>query len=204
MAFPKRNPSKTTKSGFAKAGFKSRVKAKPKAKKPRPLRSSGPGKARRGGTTVLHICGHKESHPFTGPAWKKEKDAEWQKGQECTRCWSLKKADEQEALCDVPGLPELEGADRQVSWARSLRAEVIGKVKMDAWRMDQARRPKGLEPAAERYLALVLPRLFAKTDASWWIDNREADLLDLALDFKTQDDLEELRQEAAKAIDCPF
>ena len=141
---------------------------------------------------------------FTGPKWKKAKDAEWQKGQVCTACWSLQKAEEQEAICDVQDLPELEGAARQVSWARSLRAAVIARVKMEAWRMDQARRLKSLEPAAERYLALVLPLLLAKTGADWWIDNRETDPLDLVLDFKAQDDLEELRQEAEKAIVCPF
>jgi hypothetical protein len=41
-------------------------------------------------------------------------------------------------------------------------------------------------------------------NAAWWIDNREVDLLELALDLKTQDDLEELRMEAEKAIICPF
>jgi hypothetical protein len=91
-----------------------------------------------------------------------------------------------------------------VSWARSLRAAAIAKVKMQAWRMDQERKLKGLEPATERYLALVLPPLLARTDAAWWIDHREADPLELILDFQTQDDLEELRLEAEKAIACPF
>jgi hypothetical protein len=198
MAFPKRKSLKTTKSGFPRTGFK------PKAKPARPRRPSSLGRTRRGGTTVLHTCGHKESHPFTGPKWKKEKDAQWQKGQACTACWSLQKAEEQEALCDVPGLPELEGALRQVSWARSLRAAALAKVKMEAWRMDQERNRKGLEPAAARYLALTLPPLLLKTQADWWIDNREADPLELVLDFQAQDDLEELRMEAEKAIVCPF
>ncbi|MDR3671853.1 MAG: hypothetical protein P4L36_13480 [Holophaga sp.] len=204
MAWPQRKSLKTTKSGFPKAGLKPKAQGKPKAKKARPRRASSLGRARRGGTTVLHACGHKESHAFTGPKWKKEKDAEWQKGQDCTACWSLKKAEEQELLCDVQDLPELEGALRQVSWARSLRAATLSKVKMEAWRMDQERKLKGLEPATERYLALILPPLLAKTDAAWWIDHREQDLLDLVLDFKTQDDLEELRLEAEKAIVCPF
>jgi hypothetical protein len=170
----------------------------------RPRRPSSLWRGRRGGTSVLHTCGHKESHAFTGPKWKKEKEAEWQKGQECTTCWSLNKAKEQEALCDIQGLPELDGALRQVSWARSLRAAAIAKVKMEAWRMDQERKRKALDPAPERYLALVLPLLLAKTNASWWIDNWKVDPLELILDFKTQDDLEALRTEAEKAIICPF
>jgi len=194
MPFPKRKSPRPAKTGLTRA------KPKPRAK---PLRrASGLGRAR--GTTVLHTCGHKEKHAFSGPKWKKEKDALWQKGQACTACWSLEKAEEQEALCDVAGLPELEGATRQVSWARSLRAAVIAQVKLEAWRLDQERRRKGLAPAAERYLALVLPPVLARTDAGWWIDNREADPLALILDFQTQDDLEALRQEAAQAVDCPF
>ena len=202
MAFPQRKPAKTSKSGIAKP--KARPGTRPKARTTRPRRASGLASARRGGTTVLHTCGHKEGHLFTGPKWKKAKDAEWQKGQACTACWSLQQAEEQEAACGVQDLPELDGALRQVSWARSLRAAAIAKVKLEAWRMDQARKLKSLEPAKERYLALVLPHLLAKTGAEWWIVNRETDPLDLILDFKAQDDLEELRQEAAKAIVCPF
>jgi hypothetical protein len=188
MPFPPRKSAKPRKPALAKV----RCKTRPKAKAPRR------------GTPVLHACGHKEGHVFTGPKWKKEKDAEWQKGQDCTACWSLKQAEEQEALCGVEGLPELAGADRQVSWARSLRAAAISKVKLEAWRMDQDRKRKGLEPALERYLALVLPPLLARTEASWWIDSREVDPMELVLDFQAQDGLEALRQEAEKAIVCPF
>jgi hypothetical protein len=205
MPFPQRKPASAAKSGIAKPGVKARpaTKAKSKPKASRPRRASGLGRARRG-TRVLHTCGHKEAHVFTGPKWKKAKDAEWQKGQECTACWSLKQAEEQEALCGVQDLPELDGADRQVSWARSLRAAVIARVKLDAWRLDQKRKLKGLEPATERYLARVLPLVLAKTDSHWWIDNREGDPLELILDFQTLDDLEELRQEAERAVVCPF
>ena len=206
MAFPQRKSAKPAKSGAAKAKPKARpaAKAKAKAKAFRPRRGSGLGGARRGGTTVLHTCGHKEAHPFTGPKWKKAKDAEWQKGQACTACWSMQQAEEQEAICGIRDLPELAGAPRQVSWARSLRAAAVAKVKLEAWRMDQERSRKGLEPATERYLAIVLPPLLAKTEASWWIDGRETDPLEQVLGFKAQDDLEALRQEAAKAIVCPF
>jgi len=63
---------------------------------------------------------------------------------------------------------------------------------------------KGLALAADRYLALALPSILAKTEANGWIDHREGDLLELLLDFAAQDGLEELRQEAKKAIICPF
>jgi hypothetical protein len=206
MAFPPRASTRTPKTGLAKTKAKAprRAKAGAPAKPLRPRRASGLGQARRGGTTVLHTCGHKEKHAFTGPKWKKAKDAEWQKGQACTACWSLAQAEAQEALCAVAELPELDGALRQVTWARSLRAAAIGRVQLEAWRMDQERKQKGLEPARERYLALVLPRLLARTEAAWWIDHREADPLALVLDFQTEDDLEALRQEAAQAIPCPF
>ncbi|GEM_PF-4140797 len=201
MAFPSRKPGKSTRSGPAKAGLKAKPRAK--AKPARPRRPSTVGTRKRG-TSVKHTCGHKEPHALTGPAWKKAKDIAWQKTQLCTSCWSLAKAEEQEALCGIPDLPDLEGAARQVSWARSLRAEVLAKVKVEAWRMDQERKLKGLEPATDRYLGRVLPLLLARTEASWWIDNRESDYLELALDFDTQDALEALRQEASKAIICPF
>jgi len=202
MAFPQRKSAKTPKTGLAKA--RTRPKAGPAARAARPRRAAGPGLGRRRGTTVLHSCGHKEGHTFTGPKWKKARDAEWQKSQACTACWSLSQAEEQEANCAVPDLPGLDGAPRQVSWARSLRAAVLARVKLEAWRMDQERSRKGLEPATGRYLALVLPPLLARTDAAWWIDHREADPLELVLDFQAQDGLEELRLEAERAVVCPF
>jgi hypothetical protein len=201
MALPQRKSAKSPKRGLTRSAFK--PKAKAKAGTARPRRSSSLGRARRG-ATILHTCGHKEAHPFSGPKWKKAKDAEWQKGQACTACWSLKQAEEQEALCGIEGLPPLDGAERQVSWARSLRAAEIGKARMAAWRIDQERKLKGLEPATARYLALVLPLLLAQTQASWWIDNREADPLEQVLDFAAQDALEELRLETERAITCPF
>jgi hypothetical protein len=205
MPFPPRKSAKPPKRAPTKAGAQARPepKAARTAKPARPRRAP-PGSGRRGGTTVLHTCGHKEGHAFTGPKWKKAKDAEWQKGRPCTACWSLRQAEDQEASCAVPDLPDLAGAVRQVSWARSLRAAAIAQARLAAWRMDQERRLKGLEPAMDRYLALVLPPLLAKTDAGWWIDHRESDPLELVLDFQAQDALEELRQEAAQAVACPF
>ena len=206
MAFPPRTLGRTPKTGLAKAKVprKPKPKAGLKVKPLRPRRATSLGQARRGGTLVLHTCGHKERHPFTGPKWKKARDIEWQKGQVCTACWSLGQAEAQEALCAVPDLPELDGAQRQITWARSLRAAAIARVQLEAWRMDQERQAKGLEPARDRYLALVLPRLLARTEAGWWIDQREGDPVALVLDFPTEDALEALRQEAAQVIPCPF
>jgi len=180
-----------------------RIKSSPRSDKPKathPKKSSFRSrKTGRGGTSIVHVCGHKQRHPIPGPKWKKEREIKRLEGLECTHCWARQKAEESELLCDHPDLPPLKGTPGQVAWARSLRGICISKIKADAWRIDRLRQQKELPPVTEQYLALVLPPLLKKLEARWWIDSREGDPLELALNSMEQDAMEAIRQETLQA-----
>jgi hypothetical protein len=162
----------------------------------------------------LHICGHKEAHAVPGPAWKKERELKRLSELECTDCWGTKKTEEWEFLAnlhDVPRLtgepvPELTGTTKRQGWARSIRAQMLFKLRLELAQLDRERKSKDLPPAEDGFLAAALKPMFAHKSSSWWIDHRDTPPLDI-LDFGGQDAFEAIRQETLSAPDpspCPF
>lgn len=87
-------------------------------------------------------------------------------GDVCAKCYrrrqreaAAQKADTMEATED---LPTLTGSDKQIAWARTIRAAIIDKVNQY---MD------GHEPT-DNYTEFR-KWLIGQTKASWWIDNRD-------------------------------
>jgi len=199
-------------------------KAKPRAlkppKPPKPRKAPKPFKAKakasrrpglvgqhrpRGGKTIEHLCGHKQVHVLTGPAWKKDRTAEHEASRICTACWAEERAKELESFFDLTEWPVLEGTIAQVLWARSLRATALLAYQGEAAVVDRERRDAGLEPASNRYMAIVAAAMFKETRAKWWIDSHEAK--DFHRDLLTFGDLDALKgiQEEARLIPvCPF
>ena len=189
----------------------------PKARKPlarkalsrKPPKAAGrkrpAGLGRKGGKAITHLCGHKQVHAITGPAWKKDRELERLKTRVCTDCWAGERARELEGLLDLASLPELEGTPAQVLWARSIRAEALLAHQTQAAVLDRQRREACLSPASDRYMAIVAPALLQETRAKWWIDEHEAPGFHLALlSFGDQDALQALRLEAVLVPPCPF
>ncbi len=190
-----RKPAKPSAGGWGA----SKPKAKPRS---RSSRSSGTKR----GVSVTHSCGHKQQHTLKGPTWQKDRDKIKLAERVCTACWAEEQADTLEATCDLGELPELSGTVAQVLYARSIRALVIARVRGDAAQMDKERVAKGLDRAAEKYLAAALPCILKQTRSRWWLDNKDdqEQLLDMLLDFDTQDTLAALKREATMVPDCPF
>lgn len=211
---PASTPRPKAKVKAAPKAKKAKAPAKPKPRKapvkreaaPRPKarawRSSG-SRRRRGGTTIKHTCGHSQQHHLPGVKWKAERMKTEEAKRECTACWSEKQAADLEILAEIEDLPELNGTPRQVSWARSIRARGIIKLRTEVSAVDRLRREKALPPAGPAFLAEALPRVLKQASAKWWIESRDSDPLEL-LDFDAQDSLEAIRQEALRVPDCPF
>lgn len=157
------------------------------------------------GTAVMHVCGHMEERKLSVLKWKRESEIKWYGTQVCRKCWSNTKAEDLEAFCGVePGLlPEIKGTDRQIQWARSIRASVLVKVEREAVRMDRERIGKGLPAVASEYKAMVVPRVLREDRAKWWIDHREDDsVLDKLLDQKSRKGVAKILSEMA-VVDLP-
>jgi len=71
-------------------------------------------------------------------------------------------------VTDAIDMPALKGSDKQVAWARKIRAEYVSKweeaIRRDAGRSDASQ--------IERFRRAIAMLVKARTDASWWIDNR--------------------------------
>ncbi|WP_454887267.1 hypothetical protein [Sphingomonas oryzagri] len=108
-------------------------------------------------TIVTHSCGHQQSHALFGTfAADIEREARRLARRTCAACYREKRTHAAQAdtvlLLDLP-LASLEGSDKQVSWAETIRARRIAAL---------------IKAAGD-----VAP-LAGRRDAKWWIDHRDA------------------------------
>lgn len=118
---------------------------------------------------ITHTCGHDECHQICGTNvnGEREKKEEWLKTTKCQECWTkenkIKREQEHAAALEIAkkteeqiAMPDLSGSDKQIAWARSLRAEYIGKVNQSKLSI---------------FIELMQDKPVMQT-AKWWIDNR--------------------------------
>lgn len=127
---------------------------------------------------VTYACGHSGSIQLYG----KIKDREWKRANEetklCPECWKkrqeeerAKKNAEAAEVNKAAGLPQLEGAEKQIAWAETIRKSMIEHI--EEYYISQitdeakAEYPEEYERIMKGFEALKL-----HTDASWWIDNQ--------------------------------
>lgn len=86
--------------------------------------------------TVTHTCGHEREYQLYGKHTERDRKIEWLSGQECPEC--RRKAEEEVAKkeADELGLPELEGSEKQVKWANTIRAKFIQAAQEKECSMD--------------------------------------------------------------------
>jgi hypothetical protein len=72
---------------------------------------------------ITHSCGHEATHDLLDPINGRESRAAWLEKQPCMDC---KRAAENAAAKEAnAGLPALEGNEKQIAWAESIRAKKI-------------------------------------------------------------------------------
>lgn len=124
----------------------------------------------------VYACGHPGRVQIYGPV----KDRDWKEKKEfsklCPECWKKKLAEENQKAVETAkemGLPELEGTQKQVAWANSIRLEVIND-KYNEWLeyLLESRKPE-LHDQIKAGMKQVREYLIKnKTDASYYIDRR--------------------------------
>lgn len=139
----------------------------------------------------------------------------------CDQCRQRQREETNQAAAaanQADGLPPLTGSEKQISWAESIRKEIIEKVADQVGRLvvqvrdtvansrehaDQLAGRYGFESAEqviEKALA-VEEVLAANTSASWWIDHRNAGIRQLVLTaMKSGDAL--ARESAPEAVEA--
>mgnify|MGYP001300181306 FL=1 len=142
---------------------------------------------------VTHSCGHTQEHDLFGPHKERESKIDWLAGTLCSDCYAAKLAEEREAASKLnhewaktEGLSPLCGSAKQISWAETLRASMLGDAQTTAQAIREhiALHPDGDKPeikAAESALTDALTWLSQQDQARFWIDHREKRALDLLL-----------------------
>jgi len=137
---------------------------------------------------VTRECGHEEEIQIYGPGKDRESKAEYEATKLCGTCYQAKiqadrKAESEQAAeqSKATGLPALQGSDKQVAWAESVRAEYLaGVVKAEQLLAANF----GARGAAEAAKALpeIRKQAESRTSAHEWIERRDrtagADLRD--------------------------
>ena len=130
--------------------------------------------------TIPYACGHGAERQLFGKHDDRQRYIAWaaQHGT-CPACAAQNKAG---AVLDVEAeheLPALTGSDRQVEWARKIRADKISEfAELIAKRLGTV--PADKRDTFEDQNAMVLVEMAGKTTARWWIDNRDESAFALA------------------------
>ena len=136
--------------------------------------------------TVTHSCGHSETVQLVGPGRERESRREWLESSPCTDCWQAEKAAKRTeataqatAAARQAGLPTLEGSEKQVAWAETIRQQRMTDIAALTVRADAT-------PKQRAQLELAVTNARQQVAAHWWIETREHRLgffLKLALDL---------------------
>ena len=116
---------------------------------------------------VGHSCGHTVEVELFGKVSHRYEKIEWMERQLCPDCYREMKAKEREQeneraaeLAKSLGFSELEGSEKQVAWANTIRQEVYENI----CQLETQHQVNGY--------ALVVEAISLERSAKWWIDHR--------------------------------
>ncbi len=123
--------------------------------------------------SVTYACGHTIEKQLYGKTEDRQRYIAWAaKSGNCPAC---AKADKAAVVADMEaehGLSSLSGSEKQITWARSIRAEKINAI-VDWFASVAARVPVDKTEAFADQVALGWQLIAAQSTAGWWIDNRD-------------------------------
>lgn len=125
---------------------------------------------------IKHSCGHTVTHNIVGPEKDRPYQAERLTNRLCSECY--RELQRSEAAAATSTLPALQGSDKQITWATTIRAKFVGsieafEVEQEALIAQDAGKHTDAEYQAVRdQLAAAKAKVFGQAAASWWIDRR--------------------------------
>lgn len=122
-------------------------------------------------------CGHEGRVDITGPSKDRQRKADWRFNDSCYECKTERRLEErkkrqQEAVGRAMSmqLPPLQGSEKQIAWATTLRDQLIKKFEgIDTTDFDYRDLDMYTEDDLKKILEYILEN---KTSASYYIDIR--------------------------------
>ncbi len=134
--------------------------------------------------TIKANCGHEFETQLYGPNKDRERKIEWyERDGLCPECYAAQKQearDEENAKAaenaQVQGLPELDGSEKQIAWATTIRDKMLAgmSARLDVFRA--APPAPGKEEMCETLIARgqeYIDEQMTETSAKAWIENRD-------------------------------
>ena len=129
--------------------------------------------------TITRACGHSETVNIGGKVSERDRLASYEERKDCDECYKAKQDAARVAAAaaaaeaaKTAGLPALQGSEKQVAWAESIRANLIaGHEDVRARLAAGIAAGKGDDVTVAMLAAL--DRIVACTSATWYIDHRD-------------------------------
>ena len=149
-----------------------------------------------------HTCGHAGVTNIIGPTKNRQWIADKHFEKLCSECYEehrlaeiAKENAEAEQKAKEMELPVLTGTEKQVSWANTLRQNLIDKVEK---KMEKIEEHKGNRDLANQIFTYILTN---KTQAVWYIENRLSFCRNLEILFRTiQGEMPTVEEQAQEEI----
>lgn len=140
--------------------------------------------------TVTYLCGHSETRQLYGKTSDRARKAAWLGSRsKCPACEAVDRAEKSRvdaAANAADGLPPLDGSEKQIAWAESIRRHMVSEAK----RCVDTLLAEHPDADGERLAASAMTLLRAQESADWWIDRAGQMPLDvvekLAADIKVR------------------
>lgn len=128
---------------------------------------------------ITRACGHAETVNIGGKVSERDRLAGYEERKMCYECYKAKQAADRAAATEAASadaqtknLPDLQGSDKQIAWAETIRASML-KMADYLPRFDALEAAGTIDPVQAATKRMIL-RVQACNSAKWYIDNREA------------------------------
>lgn len=128
---------------------------------------------------ITRACGHVETVNIGGKVSERDRLASYEARKDCCDCYTAKqtaarKAATQAAAADAQAkkLPALQGSEKQVAWAETIRANML-KMADYLPRFEALEAAGTIDPVQASTKRMIL-RVQACNSAKWFIDHRDA------------------------------
>lgn len=134
---------------------------------------------------VTYACGHEDEVQLYGKGSERTRKLEWLATQDCPACEKAARearnaeANAKAAAANVEaGLPALQGSDKQIAWAETIRAQFIPGLQAKRAEIQAKATPENA--ATVEQACSIINGIINQASAAWWIDRRDhanADIL---------------------------
>lgn len=141
---------------------------------------------------ITYACGHETTICLTGNRYDRAREVRRLEQRLCSECWKKEQSAADALANQKSGLPELEGSEKQIAWAESLRAKIMPRLDIswarqieffEAVRSNPEKKTlmdrNAMSEGFENYDDLVgkwtevYESVRQGKSAKWWIDNRD-------------------------------